>query len=207
MFEAQNAALREVMLALSDLFAEEGRAGGDVASQCLREAADGPLGICSEAAQPAAKAWFGQAASAPDCHPIVRLLQAAGDAIVWTRSGARQNAIPGRYNDMFFTAYLMGHRSGVPCRKARAGLFMQTPNVLYPQRRHLAEETYFVLSGISDWQLGDGPFVTRCAGEFSHHPSNVLHSTRTLTSPLLTAWRLTGEDLEFTSYKLIENAA
>ena len=81
----------------------------------------------------------------------------------------------------------------------RMGLYLQSPNVMYPSHTHNAEEVYYVLSGTALWKNGGGPFIPYCPGSLVHHPSTQPHAITTQDEMLLSVWAWFG-DLSFDSY-------
>jgi Dimethlysulfonioproprionate lyase len=73
------------------------------------------------------------------------------------------------------------------------GLLLLGPHRHYKDHYHPAPELYWPLTAPSDWKRGDGPFVTRLAGEVIWHPSMVVHATITHAEPLLAIWAWTKD--------------
>lgn len=70
----------------------------------------------------------------------------------------------------------------------RMGFLLFGPQTLYPPHRHPAEEAYFVLGGVAEWQREDGPWQARPPGAIIYHPSGLVHATRTREEPLLVGY-------------------
>ena len=85
--------------------------------------------------------------------------------------------------------------------KTRVGLWVQTANLNYTTRTHAAEETFVILGGKAIWQAGDNAPLEEGIGTVIHHPSNTPHSNCTTNSPLLAAWRWSG-DISIEQYTL-----
>jgi len=84
----------------------------------------------------------------------------------------------------------------------RSGLYLQSPECLYPPHSHAAEEFYLVLSGDASWQKGDGEFEEKRPGALIHHRPGESHAMKTFGSPLLAAWIWIGEDLTYDTYRI-----
>jgi mannose-6-phosphate isomerase-like protein (cupin superfamily) len=84
----------------------------------------------------------------------------------------------------------------------RSGLYLQSPECLYPPHSHAAEEFYLVLSGNASWQRGEGEFEEKLPGALIHHRSCESHAMKTFGSPLLAAWIWIGEDLTYDTYRI-----
>jgi len=74
-----------------------------------------------------------------------------------------------------------------------AGVMLLGPETHYPPHAHPATEHYNVLSGTAFWGLGNGPLEPRPPGSLIHHPSGVVHQTRTGKEPLLVLYLWQGE--------------
>ena len=196
-------AFRRLLLALADIYAGEGRPGGDQAAAAYRRAADDlpvlrphppyrlddAIRTASEdAAHPAARA-------AREAHPVLR----------WSATGILDEHIPTAVSDVFAVVSLIGPGAMVEAEGVRAGLFMQVADTYYPLHAHAAEETYVMLAGSGEWTLEGHPPASRTAGDYIHHPSGAGHATRTGPRPLLAAWRWSG-DIGLESYRLLEDA-
>lgn len=89
----------------------------------------------------------------------------------------------------------------VYCDNCRFGLLLQSPDSLYPEHRHAAEELYLVLSGTAQWGTEQVDTELRPPGSLIHHAPWQPHAIRTLSTPLLVLWGWTG-DLEFSTYAM-----
>jgi mannose-6-phosphate isomerase-like protein (cupin superfamily) len=74
-----------------------------------------------------------------------------------------------------------------------AGVMLLGPETHYPPHAHPATEHYYVLSGTASWGLGNGPLEPRSPGSLIHHPSGIVHQTRTANEPLLVLYLWQGE--------------
>lgn len=189
-----------LFLALADVFAQEGRHGGDAAAAAFAEAAntignltadppcalDGEIRAALEGAEdPAAQAIRSLHGQLP-----WRTLQAPGSTL---------NA-PGR--EIFAVAFLLGPGEMIESATLRGGLFFQRANTRYPLHSHAAEETYAPLIGDADW-TDAATTRRRGPGSLVHHRSEMPHASTTHATPLLAAWRWSG-DIRFDAYRLLE---
>ena len=76
--------------------------------------------------------------------------------------------------------------------KVCLGITAIGPNTRYPEHRHPAVETYFVLSGRARWTAA-GVSQEHAPGAFILHPSNVVHAMETGEEPLIAAYTWTGD--------------
>ena len=120
--------------------------------------------------------------------PLAAMVRDALPSLVW-----RQNPT---YRDAAFLARyayceLVGPNGHVHADHMSAGLLALAPDTHYPSHAHPAEEVYHLLSGASAWQRGDEPWTQRLPGARIEHPSNVPHTMRASSEPLLALylWR------------------
>ncbi|GMG82022.1 hypothetical protein LNKW23_12350 [Paralimibaculum aggregatum] len=195
--------LAALFRALADVYAAEGRAGGDAAAAAYREAA-GRL----DAAPPARPhpplhllVTECRAALAAASHPAARAALAAEALLPWRSSDVPGSALNASARALFAVAPLIGPGALVEIAGLRAGLFLQRPEALYPLHAHAAEETYAVLHGAADWTL-DAVTTRHDAGALIHHPAHGAHATRTGPAPMLAAWRWSG-DIRLETYRMV----
>lgn len=195
-------ALREVLLGLQTLFANEGRPGGTQAALAIGAALDqlpevpmllgrtmpGPEGLLDVGAGPPAD-------------PVAIAALAAGPLIPWYHAGLDDGKIPAEVATRMLTAELLGPDGLLPNPALRLGLFYQGPGLDYPIRSHAAEETFIMLAGEGHWSLDGTAHAPRGPGAVLFHPSLALHGSRTTDRPLLAAWRWGGE-IGWESYKI-----
>lgn len=201
---AAEAAFRSLLRALTAVYADEGRAGGDALAALLAEAA--------ERIEPPA-AWPRHsldheilAATEGADHPAAIAARAAHPLLRWLETTDHPLAIPERVSRNFAVCVLVGPDGLIPSQTQRAGLYMQARNVYYPLHAHEAEETYAMLAGSAQWTLEQDAPQMRSAGDLIHHPSNAAHATRTGATPILAAWRWSG-DIAFHSYRMTPDQA
>lgn len=192
--------LDSLLLGLADAYAQEASAGGDLAAQVLRESVDRPSRALRAQSDPTPT--LGAALAAADAHPLGARVAAAQDLLPWAHPGLEDGLIRPEISVRMHSAKLVGPEALIEDDRVLVGLFLQEPGLDYPQRRHEAEETFFVISGVAEWALADAPPRPIAPGGFARHPSNTLHASVTRDAPLLAAWRWTG-NLSYTTYKLI----
>lgn len=189
-----------LLMALSDVYAAEGRPGGDRIAEAYARAAE------TMAEPPLATPYLRdadiRAAYGDGDHPAARAAKAAHGLLPWTATGIPDALIPDDVSDMFAVAALLGPGALVEVPDLRGGLFMQRAGLFYPLHAHNAEETYAMLAGEGEWTLEGHAPVLHGAGALIHHPSNAGHATRTRARPLLAAWRWSG-DIDTTSYRML----
>lgn len=191
-----------LMHALADIFAAEGRPGGDAAAAALRSVTDAPYRRLDERTDPAMMNVLAETLTDAGAHPAAKAVADAGDLIPWHYSGLSDRRIPASMAHGMQTSYLIGPKDAAVIHPTvYAGLFLQTAELDYPARHHAAEETFFVLSGVAEWRVGESPPAWRAPGEYVFHPSYALHASRTAAAPTLAAWRWTG-DIDFKTYEL-----
>lgn len=89
--------------------------------------------------------------------------------------------------------------------KVCLGLTAIAPHTRYPEHRHPAVETYFVLSGAARWTAA-GVTTEHAPGSFILHPSNIVHAMETGEEPLIAAYTWTGEVETLSSWDGAGNA-
>jgi hypothetical protein len=100
-----------------------------------------------------------------------------------------------RFIDNYGWLEVFGTRGHFSNDQIAGGLLILSPNIVYPDHHHLAEEIYIPLTGGTEWRQGEGGFVLRAAGEVIHHPSDVTHAMRTGVEPLLALYLWRGGPL------------
>lgn len=177
--------------ALAKVFEAEGCPGGDLAARECRNALGKPYRRLDESTE--LGPVLEQALDHPGALPIARLVGVAGDMIPWHYSGLSDNRIHAPLARRMQTSYLIGPDGAIEHDSVWVGLFLQSPHVDYPVRVHAAEETFYVISGTGEWQVGDAPARPCPPGSYVQHPSYAPHASRTGDEPVLAAWRWTGE--------------
>ena len=190
-------ALNDLLVALADAFAREGRSGGDQASAALRTACDKPWHPAQASADPGA--LLALCCKLQGATPLAELIHECRNFIDWTHwegEGLRDNV-----SANLFSAELVGPDGHVAAPGVRVGLLVSDKHTDYPVSSHSGEETYLVVSGTAEWIVGDGDYQARPPGSFIHHPSYVPHGRRTNDEPFLGVWRWSG-DLDLTSFRV-----
>lgn len=187
------------MAQLAEIYEQEGRQGGDLAAEALRAASGSPYRRCRSEADPGAS--LDRARQASDAHPISKQVLACRSLLDWTCwSGEGLNE---QVSAQLYTTELAGPDGHFQMDGVRVGLLLSEPHTDYPLSSHSGEETYFVISGVAEWIVGDAPYAPKQPGEFVHHPAWTPHGRRTLDEPFLGAWRWSG-DLDLGSFNLTE---
>ncbi len=190
---------RDLVLAIADLYAAEGRPGGDATAQALRLAAETLRQPGPAAVPPHADQLKRALISSP--HPIATLITTALPFIRWQHAGLSDGRIRADVAVQMLTAELIGPTGMIPCDTLRAGLFLQASDVAYNTRSHAAEETYVALTDTGLWSVNHAEPAPRPAGEVIFHPSMAPHATYTGDQPLLALWRWSG-DIGWNSYAM-----
>jgi hypothetical protein len=193
------AALRNLFSELADLYAAEGRPGGDAAATALRQTAhEIPANV---AKRPTHYDAVLRATLALNPQPIATAIRDAIPFIHWGGSDMREDRIPEAMANQMPMCELVGPDGMFPNTNIRVGLWMQQANLKYGPRRHAAEETFLILAGSALWSMADEPPSKHGPGAARHHPSNILHTSITTTEPVFAAWRWSG-DIGFDQYQL-----
>ncbi|CAN7478983.1 dimethylsulfonioproprionate lyase family protein [Mesorhizobium sp. LjNodule214] len=125
-----------------------------------------------------------------NARPLVRLLARRRNEFRW---GQTYNVTD--FGAEFLEKYgwleVFGTRGHFINAEVAAGLLILGPGIVYPDHHHIAEEIYALLTGGTEWRIGEGGFRVREAGEVIHHASDVSHAMRTGKEPLLALyiWR------------------
>lgn len=188
---AERTRFDSLLEALAKVFEAEGCPGGDLAARECRKALGMPYRRLDESTDlgPVLEA----ALDHPDALPLARIVRAAGELIPWHYAGLSDNRIREPLARKMQTTYLIGPDGTIQHDTVWVGLFLQSPWVDYPIRTHAAEETFYVISGTAEWQVGDAPARLCPPGTYVQHPSYAPHASRTREEPVLAAWRWTGE--------------
>jgi quercetin dioxygenase-like cupin family protein len=112
-------------------------------------------------------------------------------ALPWRYSYEPRPDAPGLENSMAW-AELIGPIAPFRSEKVCLGITAIGPRVRYPEHRHPAIETYYVLSGTARW-TAEGVTHERAPGSFILHPSNIVHVMETGDEPLIAAYTWTGD--------------
>lgn len=197
-------AFRDLLAAMADVYAAEGRPGADAAAEAYRRAAE--TAPPPEPHPPYRLDAAIRAATEGATHPAAIAARAAQPVLRWSATGILDDQIPTKVSDIFAVVSLIGPGAMVEAEGVRSGLFMQVAGAFYPLHAHAAEETYVMLAGEGEWTCLPGEPARRKAGDYIHHPSDAPHATRTFERPLLAAWRWSG-DIGLESYRILEETA
>ena len=96
---------------------------------------------------------------------------------------------------------LVGPTSLIKHKSFRVGLLALTPEIDYADHAHPADEVYIVLAGSGSWSLDGGPYQVKKPGDIIDIPSMMTHAMRTGTTPALTLYSWTGDDVSFDHYR------
>jgi len=194
-------AFYEVLTDLADLFDAENRIGGHTTAQELRA-------ISQRSHTPLAPAHSAlnetiQTALSLDPHPIAAKIKNIMPLIDWHNTGLDGERIAPDIAGQLAFAELVGPDGMIFSEHLRVGLFVQAANVDYVARVHGAEETLIVLGGKGYWQVGDQKAAQLVAGDTSHHASMTPHRSLTTDSPVIAAWRWSG-DIGYDTYSVTD---
>lgn len=188
-----------LIAALSDVFREEGRDGGLAASIALREAQSKPYRRTVSTADPGLV--LESACRLSRALPLASLVMACRQILDWTTWEGR--GLEADLSAKLFTTELVGPDGHIAVDDVRVGLLVSASDTDYPISSHSGEETYFVISGLAEWAVGDQPHVPKTPGSFVHHPSWVPHGRKTRNEPFLGAWRWSG-DLNLSTFSVVD---
>ncbi|HXQ40135.1 MAG TPA: dimethylsulfonioproprionate lyase family protein [Candidatus Udaeobacter sp.] len=180
--------------------AEAYRATGDRSAMALaKQLGDSSPGFALPAAQaqPALASLSGALANLPP-GPLAPLLKACAPAVPWTVGDFK---MPASFAGRSAYVEIVGPEGLAQREGLRFGLYVQTPESLYPPHNHAAEELYYVLSGTARWQKADGEFRAMAPGTLIRHAPWERHAMRTDSEPLLAMWSWTG-DLSVSAYRV-----
>lgn len=195
-----NRDIANLLDALAEIFAAEGRPGGDLAANALRTHRTAPINLAGS--ETALSPQIRQILAADESHPLARAIAPVESLLPWHHSGLADGRIRPEIAHHMATCEILGSRGTVACHTCRVGLFFQSANLDYPDRNHMAEETFFIISGQGEWRCGYSAWHAQPPGGYVHHPSMVPHQSRTTGQAILTAWRWTG-DVAFETYRLL----
>ena len=197
-------AFRDLLLSLADVYATEGRDGADEISAAYRDGARTATPIPTMPYAPMDMSII--AATEGAKHPAAKAARAAHSVLPWARTGKLDEQITEQVSGVFSVCLLVGPGGLVESNTVVGGLFVQRSAAFYPAHAHAAEETYALLAGSAEWQSDFGSWERRETGDLIHHPSNVPHATRTRATPILAAWRWSG-DIRPETYRMVDAPA
>ena len=89
----------------------------------------------------------------------------------------------------------IGLRGPVASDRIACGVLLLAPGITYPAHAHQAEEIYLPISGVAEWQHGDGRFAKVAVGQAIHHAPWVPHAMKVGAEPLAALYLWRGGDL------------
>ena len=126
--------------------------------------------------------------------PLLAPLAALAPSLKWVQNPNYVARPPDpHFLENYGYAVLAGPGGLIETRTLALGLLMLGPGTHYPTHRHPAVEIYVVASGEAEWQMGEGEWRRRPAGEVIRHESMVPHATRALEQPLLAVYVWRGD--------------
>lgn len=188
-----------LLAALSNVFSQEGRLGGDIASKALRSATQRPYGRRASKMKPGP--LLAQACALENALPEAGLALACSDLLDWEHW--QGDGLANEISSSLYTTELIGPDGHVEHGSVRVGLLVSDAGTDYPLSSHAGEETYYVIAGEAEWVIEGSSYLRRPPGTFIHHPAWKQHGRRTMSEPFLGAWRWTG-DLDLSSFKVTE---
>ena len=184
---------------LAERFDSEGRAGGVLAAQRLRESLNAPYRPTAASHDPGP--LLSAACALPDALPLSSHVLGCRSLLqwsLWEGEGLDRNI-----SSSLFSTELVGPDGHFAGDDVRVGLLLSDAGTDYPRSSHSGEETYLVLAGTAEWTVGDEPYTAKPPGALVHHPAWAVHGRRTLGEPFLGAWRWSG-DLDLSSFSVAE---
>src|SRR5215208_999774 len=79
---------------------------------------------------------------------------------------------------------LQRHDLSVPGREAVQVRVELDPGVKFPRHSHPGEEIIYVLTGLLEYQVGDGPAMTLKAGDVLFIPAGAIHTAKNVGTAL-----------------------
>jgi quercetin dioxygenase-like cupin family protein len=197
---AQHGSLAPDLAALVAACAEAYGATGDRSAMALATQLGDSLprfALPAAEPQPALASLSGALANLPP-GLLAPLLKACAPVIPWTVGDFK---MPASFAGRSAYVEIVGPEGLAHREDLRFGLYVQTPDSLYPPHNHAAEELYYVLSGTARWQKADGEFRALAPGTLIRHAPWERHAMRTDSEPLLAMWGWTG-DLSVSTYRV-----
>ncbi len=191
--------LGRLLTSLAEAFAGEGRRGGDLAAEALRNARTRPYRRTRSTARPGP--LLETVCALPNAIPLAQLVYACCNVIDWTHwegTGLATNVSANLYS-----TELVGPDGHFEADTVRVGLLVSDAQTDYPISSHAGEETYVILAGEAEWFIDGGAYVARLPGALVHHPAWVPHGRRTGIEPFLGVWRWSG-DLDLSTFNVAD---
>lgn len=178
-----NALLR----ALADGFETEDRAGALLAVNALRDALSGNYRRTGSTSDP--DHVLTAACSLSNAWPAAAHVLACRSMLDWT--SWEGEGLSSEISSRLYTTELLGPDGHISAEHVRVGLLLSDTG----------EETYLVLSGVAEWTVNNGPYMSKPPGSLIHHPASEPHGRRTKDEPFLGAWRWSG-NLDLSSFSV-----
>ena len=155
----------------------------------------------SEGAGPAAR-WLSPLQEMTDssARSIIDSFHEQAESLFWEQSYRPEDGVVG--DDMlggYGFVEMIGKRGPFVSEKARCGIGVWGPDIVYPTHHHQAEELYMIAAGNAVFTVGDAPARSCEAGDVVHVPSNTLHGFETRERPLAIVYVWQHGDLRQTS--------
>ena len=190
--------LKNLYLALAEIFNSEGREGGAQAAEAL-------INASHKIKQPEkyTNPFLHEVNSSLNfqAHILNTLVSKASPYIKWGGSDLREGRIPDDLANRMPMTELVGPDGMFFNETVRVGLWLQNKGIVYGPRQHEAEETFFIFNGEASWETELSEPKILGPNTYVFHPSNILHTSITTSSFVFTAWRWSG-DIGFEKYTL-----
>lgn len=125
---------------------------------------------------------------------VVRAIRVGAPGLCWQQTYGAAD-----FGSAFLAGYgwseFIGLRGPVASDKIACGVLVLAPGITYPAHAHQAEEVYLPISGVAEWQQGDGGFAKVAVGQAIHHAPWVPHAMRVGAEPLAALYLWRGGDL------------
>ncbi|MGI9411961.1 MAG: dimethylsulfonioproprionate lyase family protein [Hyphomicrobiaceae bacterium] len=182
---------------LADEFEREGRPGGTLAANTLRDCRNRVFRRAAQGADPGS--ILHAACTLADALPMVSHVLGCRSLLDWTNWTGE--GLDDGVSAKLFSTELIGPDGHIPADDVRVGLLVSDTHIDYPVSSHSGEETYLVLAGLAEWTVAGSPYTARSPGTLIHHPAWVPHGRRTSDQPFLGAWRWSG-DLDLSTFRV-----
>ena len=188
--------VNDVLLFLADVYAREGRPGGDLAGESLVAATKGSIDL-----EPSAwpEELITLANTQEQALPIISTIVGCASVFKWSNWG--EEILDGQVSGNLYFTELVGPDGLFADTSVRVGLQVSDKFIDYPLSSHAGEETHYVLSGTAHWILEGQDYIEKAPGSYVYHPAWKAHGRRTGGQIYLGAWRWSG-DLDLDSFRL-----
>lgn len=189
----------EVLQDLALLFDAEKRAGGHEVAIALKV-----ISVKSHTSLPPphhANQAMIRLALLSNPHEICTKILQSLPVIDWRYVGSYTEKIPDYIAKNLSISELVGPNGMIYHDKIRVGLVVQAPHTNYTSHNHSAEESLIILGGTGECKVGNALISSCKSGDIIHRPANVPHLCITKNSPMIAAWRWTG-DIDYKNYTI-----